>query len=133
VEGLWLDHPQSRIFKLWARNDPQAPGGKGYSFLLVDWSQPGKNRFVLSVDPAHRGRGHGSRLLSAALQTATSAGEQEAVAWIASGDDLLRRFLESAGWAADGAHRTLADDGDGPIASELRQVRLGTLLVPPVS
>ena len=51
VEGLWLDHPQSRIFKLWARNDPQAPGGRGYPFLVVDWSRPDKNRFVISVDP----------------------------------------------------------------------------------
>lgn len=51
IEGLWLDHPQSRIFKLWARNDPQALGGRGYPFLVVDWSQPAKNRFVISVDP----------------------------------------------------------------------------------
>ena len=51
VEGLWLDHPQSRIFKLWARTDPNAPGGRGYPFLTVDWSRPGKKRFVFSVDP----------------------------------------------------------------------------------
>ncbi len=51
VEGLWLDHPQSLIFKLWARTDPNAPGGRGYPFLTVDWSRPGKNRFVISVSP----------------------------------------------------------------------------------
>jgi hypothetical protein len=51
VEGLWLDHPQSLIFKLWVRTDPNAPGGRGYPFLAVDWSQPDKNRFVISVDP----------------------------------------------------------------------------------
>lgn len=51
VIGLWLDHPQSVFFTLWGRNDPDAPGGKGYQFLVVDWSQPGKNRFILSVDP----------------------------------------------------------------------------------
>jgi GNAT superfamily N-acetyltransferase len=85
---------------------------------------------VFTVDPAHRGRGHGSRLLTAALQTAAAAGEHEAVVWLASGDDLLRRFLESAGWAADGAHRTLATDDDTADANTLRQVRLGTLLEP---
>jgi hypothetical protein len=51
VEGLWLDHPQSLIFKLWARTDPNAPEGRGYPFLTVDWSRPGKNRFVISVSP----------------------------------------------------------------------------------
>jgi class 3 adenylate cyclase len=56
VTGLWADHPQSILFKFWARNDPGAPGGKGYPFLAVDWSKPsseGKttNRFVISVDP----------------------------------------------------------------------------------
>lgn len=55
--GLWLDHPESILFKFWARNDPRAPGGKGYSFLAVDWSEPSnatkpaKHRFVISVDP----------------------------------------------------------------------------------
>lgn len=88
---------------------------------------------VFTIDPAHRGRGHGSRLLTASLQTATTAGEREAVVWLAIGDDLLRRFLESAGWAADGAHRTLATDEDRPKASKLRQVRLGTLLEPSAS
>ena len=53
VAGLWLDHPQSILFKFWARMDPKAPGGNGYGFLGVDWSNPEKkqNRFVISVDP----------------------------------------------------------------------------------
>lgn len=85
---------------------------------------------VFTVDPEHRGDGHGSRLLTAALQTATAAGEREAVVWLASGDDLLRGFLESAGWAADGAHRTLAGEDANSEVSSLRQVRLGTLLEP---
>jgi GNAT superfamily N-acetyltransferase len=102
---------------------------------------------VFTVDPEHRSHGHGSRLLTASVQTAAAAGEREAVVWLASGDDLLRRFLESAGWAADGAHRTLAtdpDDADDDAdagdpddadagASTLRQVRLGTILGPSAS
>ncbi len=64
---------------------------------------------LLAVDPDARRQGHGSRLLSAALQTASDAGEREAVAWVPSPDDVLRAFLEGAGWVADGAFRTLAD------------------------
>ncbi|MCP4348497.1 MAG: adenylate/guanylate cyclase domain-containing protein [Desulfobacterales bacterium] len=51
VTGLWLSHPKSVFFKLWARTDPKAPGGRGYQFLAVDLSQPETNRFVISVDP----------------------------------------------------------------------------------
>ena len=52
VVGLWLDHPQSVFFRLWGWNDPNAPGGNGYPFLAVDLSVPGKNRFVIGVNPA---------------------------------------------------------------------------------
>ena len=51
VTGLWLEHPQSIFFKLWAQNDPNAPDGKGYQFLTVDLSQSGNNRFIIRVDP----------------------------------------------------------------------------------
>jgi class 3 adenylate cyclase len=51
VIGLWLDHPQSVFFRLWGWNDPNALGGRGYRFLAIDLSQPGKNRFVIGVDP----------------------------------------------------------------------------------
>jgi hypothetical protein len=51
VTGLWLDHPESIFFKLWARNDPDAPGSRGYHFITVDFSEPERNRFVFSVDP----------------------------------------------------------------------------------
>ena len=87
---------------------------------------------LLAVDPDARRQGHGSRLLTAALQTASDAGEREAVVWVPIPDDVLRAFLEGAGWVADGAFRTLADTDPavGPAAStELRQVRLSTSLV----
>jgi class 3 adenylate cyclase len=53
VEGLWLDHPISLLFKFWARSDRRAEGGRGYAFLSVDWSEVDKrkNRFVISVPP----------------------------------------------------------------------------------
>ena len=87
---------------------------------------------VLAVDPQWRGRGHGSRLMAAAMQAAADSGEREAVTWVASGDDATRRFLEASGWVADGAFRTLTEgdsepDQDGEVR-ELRQVRLATSL-----
>lgn len=51
VTGLWLDHPQSIFFRIWGWTDPMAPGGRGYPFLAVDFSQPGKQRFVIGVNP----------------------------------------------------------------------------------
>lgn len=93
---------------------------------------------VLAVDPPARGRGHGSRLVSAAMDAATADGAGEAVTWVASDDDRTRRFLEGGGWAADGAFRTLEGDNPGPDdnpgvsgPAELRQVRLATSLRPP--
>lgn len=52
VTGLWLDHPKSIFFRIWAWSDPNAPGGNGYKFLSLNLSEPGKNRFVIGVDPA---------------------------------------------------------------------------------
>lgn len=49
--GLWIANPKSAFFKQWVRNDRRAPGGRGYALMAVDWSEPGKNRFVISVDP----------------------------------------------------------------------------------
>jgi GNAT superfamily N-acetyltransferase len=80
---------------------------------------------LFTVDPDHRRRGHGSRLLTAALQTAGADGEHEAVLWLVAADDELRHFLEAAGWAPDGAFRTLEGDD---AATQLRQLRLGTSL-----
>jgi GNAT superfamily N-acetyltransferase len=82
---------------------------------------------LFTVAPGRRGRGHGSRLLTAVLQTAGADGEREAVVWLASADDELRGFLEAAGWATDGAFRALEAETTGD-APPLRQVRLGTVL-----
>lgn len=81
----------------------------------------------LTVDPAHRGAGHGSRLLQAAVDTLVADGFQRAVTWTIATDDRLRTFLTEAGWAADGAHRELDLDGSGSI--RIKQVRLHTALV----
>ena len=78
----------------------------------------------VTVDPTERGRGHGSRLLQAAVDTMQADRFQRAVLWAMSNDDALRGFLVEAGWAPDGAHRELDLDGDG--ATRVKQVRLHT-------
>ena len=76
------------------------------------------------VDPAHRGEGHGSRLLQAAMDTLAADKFTRVRWWIASTDDVLRDFVTSSGWEADGAHRELQDD----VGNTVKQVRLHTTL-----
>jgi len=78
----------------------------------------------LTVDPDERGRGHGSRLLQAAVDTMAADRFGRAVCWAGASDDDVRRFLTEAGWAPDGAHRELDLDGTGAVTA--KQVRLHT-------
>jgi len=73
------------------------------------------------VEPRWGRRGHGSRLLAAAVDHARADGMTRAVAWIPESDTPSREFLLSAGWAPDGLVRAL-DTGAG----ELREIRLHT-------
>ena len=77
-----------------------------------------------TIDPDERGRGHGSRLLQAAVDTMTADRFRRALLWAIAGDDALRSFLTGAGWAADTAHRELDRDGTG--TTTVKQVRLHT-------
>jgi GNAT superfamily N-acetyltransferase len=78
----------------------------------------------LVVDPDERAKGHGSRLLQAAVDTMRADRFTRAVTWTVAGADELRRFFTDAGWAADGAHRELDLDGTG--TTTVKQVRLHT-------
>jgi GNAT superfamily N-acetyltransferase len=80
----------------------------------------------LTVDPDERGKGHGSRLLQAAVDTMVADRFTRAVTWTIASDDALRGFLTSAGWAPDQAHRELDLDGEG--ATVVKQVRLHTAI-----
>ena len=80
----------------------------------------------LTVDADERGRGHGSRLLQAAVDTMVADRFTRAVTWLVADDDEQRRFLTEAGWGPDTAHRTLDLDGTG--ATQVKQVRLHTAL-----
>ena len=79
-----------------------------------------------TVDAAERRKGHGSRLLQAAVDTMLADRFTRALTWLVADDDALRTFLTEAGWAPDGAHRTLDLDGTG--TTQVRQVRLHTAL-----
>ncbi len=88
----------------------------------------------LTVHPDHRGVGHGSRLVQAAVDTLVADGFTRAVVWVEGSDDRLRAFLASAGWEPDGASRELALEDDAAPAAEagterapsgrLKQIRL---------
>jgi len=80
----------------------------------------------LTVDPHKRQSGHGSRLMQAAVDTLQADRFTRAVTWLAAQDDDTRAFLTAAGWAPDGAHRTLDLTGDGSV--QVKQVRLHTSL-----
>lgn len=72
----------------------------------------------LLVEPRWGRRGHGSRLLSAAVAHARTDGAIAATTWLLAGDVASGRFFASAGWAVDGAARTL--DMDGQPVDEIR-------------
>jgi ribosomal protein S18 acetylase RimI-like enzyme len=66
----------------------------------------------LVVHPDHARRGHGSRLLAAAVDLARESGAGELLCWIADADEPRAAFLRAAGLDCDGATRAL-DSGAG--------------------
>jgi GNAT superfamily N-acetyltransferase len=75
------------------------------------------------VDPPARGRGHGSRLLNACVDTLRADGFEQAVCWLEATDDVRRKFFTDGGWAADGSRREI---GPQEGSDRLKQVRLHT-------
>ncbi|PZR55399.1 GNAT family N-acetyltransferase [Xylanimonas oleitrophica] len=100
-----------------------APPGPGFAVLvaldgpdIVGFAAVAPGQILaLEVDPGHRRGGHGSRLLSAAVDRLRSDGAQEVVTWVLQGDGGRERFLGEAGLGPDGTERALAvgmdDDG----------------------
>ena len=80
----------------------------------------------LLVEPRWGRRGHGSRLLAAAVELARDDGMRRAIAWIPAGDSASLAFLRSAGWEADGYARALETG-----AGEVRELRLHVSLEEP--
>jgi len=78
--------------------------------------------YELRVIPERTGQGHGSRLLHAAADMLVSDGFHTLVIWALEADTALRRFLESSGWAADGAR------GELDVGTSVPVVRLHTAI-----
>ncbi|MFI6780889.1 GNAT family N-acetyltransferase [Micromonospora sp. NPDC050276] len=72
----------------------------------------------LLVEPRWGRRGHGSRLLAAAVDLWREDGLSRAVAWAFEGDEATRTFLTSTGWEPDGAARAL--DVDDMLVPQVR-------------
>lgn len=64
----------------------------------------------LLVEPRWGRRGHGSRLLAAAVDLWREDGVTGALAWVFDQNPAMVKFLTSAGWAADGNTRALDVD-----------------------
>jgi hypothetical protein len=75
------------------------------------------------VPPERAGRGDDSRLLHAAADTLAADGFGTVSIWVPEADTALRRFLESAGWAADGAR------GEMDVGTSVPVVRLHTAIL----
>ena len=116
---------RSRV--LIAEAGTSAVGFAAYNPVEDDDLDPGTDAEIvaLTVDPEHRGQGHGSRLVNATVDHLRRDGFGSAYAWLAAAggrDDDLHRFLGGAGWAEDGARRELDLRGDGAVV--VTQVRL---------
>jgi GNAT superfamily N-acetyltransferase len=71
------------------------------------WPGTDAELYEFRVLPDRTGQGHGGRLLHAVADTLVSDGFHTVSIWVLEADAALQRFLESAGWAADGARAEL--------------------------
>jgi GNAT superfamily N-acetyltransferase len=109
--------PSSRHRVLVAVED--SPADKGTGRVVVGFASAGPatdadrwpgtdaELYELRVLPERTGQGHGSRLLHAVAETLVEDGFQTACTWTLEADEKLRDFLESSGWALDGARADL--------------------------
>jgi GNAT superfamily N-acetyltransferase len=113
-----LDVPLEQAAAVWLRAIEVPPTDKHRVLVAMDAadlvgfaaSEPGEEAVELSallVEPRWGRRGHGSRLLAAAVDHWREDGATTAVAWLWEQDSASRSFLTSAGWEPDGAARGL--------------------------
>jgi ribosomal protein S18 acetylase RimI-like enzyme len=120
AEQMWCDRwreaitnpPTSRHHVLAATED--SPSREVVGFISAGpatdadrWPGTDGELYELRVRPERTGHGHGSRLLHAAADTLIQDGFHTVSAWALEADSALRGFLESSGWAADGARAEL--------------------------
>ena len=135
AQGVWRDRwrdaitnpPTSRHRVLVAVSDTASRevGGFVSAGPATDadrWPGTDGELYELRVAPSRTGLGHGSRLLHAAADTLGSDGFRTVSIWALDADAALRRFLESAGWAPDGAR------GELDVGVSVPVVRLHTMI-----
>lgn len=86
------------------------------------WPGTDGELYELRVAPELTRHGHGGRLLHAAVDTLAQDGFHTLYIWALEADTALRGFLESSGWAADGAR------GQLDVGTNVRVVRLHTTI-----
>jgi GNAT superfamily N-acetyltransferase len=133
AQGVWRDRwreaitnpPTSRHRVLVAVSDgtPREVVGFVSAGPATDpdrWPGTDGELYELRVVPERTGQGHGSRLLHAAADTLCQDGFHTVSIWALDADSALRRFLEAAGWAPDGAR------GELDVGTSVPVVRLHT-------
>jgi len=71
------------------------------------WPGTDGELYELRILPERTRQGHGGRLLHAVVDTLVEDGFHTASTWTLEADVSLRTFLESSGWATDGARADL--------------------------
>ena len=101
--------PTSRHRVLVATHDRAAVGfaSVGPGSDADRWPATDAELYELRVAPGLTRQGHGGRLLNAVADTLAEDRFTEVSAWVLEADTDTRRFLETAGWAADGARGEL--------------------------
>jgi GNAT superfamily N-acetyltransferase len=79
------------------------------------WPGTDAEIYEFRVAPDRTAQGHGGRLMHAAADTLAGDGFHTVSIWVLEADVTMRRFLESAGWAADGARGELDVGVDVPV------------------
>jgi len=135
AEGVWRDRwreaitnpPTSRHHVLAAVTETPAREVVGFvsggpATDADRWPGTDAQLYELRVLPERTGQGHGSRLLHAAADTLAEDGFSVLFIWALEVDEALRRFLESSGWAADGAR------GELDVGASVEVLRLHTTI-----
>jgi GNAT superfamily N-acetyltransferase len=124
VEAQWRESIESRVqargHALIAVDAGQMVGIAAVSPTTDEDEDPATTAELgpLLVLPALQGKGHGSRLLAAAIDLLRADGVSRAVCWVFQSDSGTQTFYETAGWALDGATRDL--DAAGTLVREVR-------------
>jgi ribosomal protein S18 acetylase RimI-like enzyme len=86
------------------------------------WPGTDAEIYEFRVAPDQTRQGHGGRLMHAAAETLVGDGFRTVSIWVPEADAVMRGFLESAGWAADGAR------GELDVGASVPVVRLHTAI-----